>query len=57
MDRLESLPEEVAAVGAMVVVSAQHVDEVIGAFLQPETFEHVHQATRTPVGLATHLGS
>jgi hypothetical protein len=49
MSSFEKLPEEVVAVGAMVLVDANNVGEVVDAFLKPTTFEHVHQATRTKV--------
>jgi len=42
-------PEEVAAVGAMLLVGAPNADVVIDAFLDADTFHRVHQVTRHKV--------
>ncbi|MGH8509407.1 MAG: hypothetical protein ACREVH_11930, partial [Gammaproteobacteria bacterium] len=45
----EQFPEEVAAVGAMLLVNAVNADAVIDAFLHADTFHRVHQVTRFKV--------
>ena len=45
----EEFPEEVAAVGAMLLVNAVDADAVIDAFLHVDTFHRVHQVTRFEV--------
>ncbi len=45
----EHFPEEVAAVGAMLLVNAVDADAVIDAFLHVDTFHRVHQVTRFEV--------
>lgn len=50
-------PEEVAAVGAMLLVNAVDVDAVIDAFLHADTFHEVHQITRHKVLMPGKAGA
>jgi hypothetical protein len=42
----ETLSDEVAAIGAMILVSAPHVQAVVAGFLHSDTFQQVHEAKR-----------